>query len=309
MKQFPDVSFYQGEIDWPMMRSKTDTIIIRAGQGDWRDVFFKDNYLSAREYGMLRGIYWFYDDRVSPGDQAELLAGLVGTDLPELEIFCDWERTYGGEFADLRHVVAFMEDVERRLPGVRTGMYTGYYWFVGHSNPIRHFSQYMYLKNRPLWLAWYTSSVANVIVPAPWSRASWVYWQFGTPVVDWGQETWEIDMNYFLGDPILFYNRVKQGDTMYSGRTNQVAKVWDRVNGSQIDDIPSGTTVIGYGPVGDFVQLTSPVAGYTKKIWLSNYAEIVVEPPPPPPPPDPEPTGHTIEVIVDGVVVYRQVLL
>ena len=71
--EFPDVSFWQGVIDWRKMGS---AVIIRAGQNVWVDTKFETNRTEAVARGMAWGVYWFYDDRVSPGAQADTLARL-----------------------------------------------------------------------------------------------------------------------------------------------------------------------------------------------------------------------------------------
>lgn len=193
--QFPDVSFYQKEIDYEIMRTKTRAIILRAGQGTYPDIQFERNYAEAKRTGLLVGVYWFYDDRVDPREQAEtLLRVLMGKKI-DMEVFIDWENTYGGQFKGLQNVVSMMQLVEGL--GYRVGIYTGYYWFRGNSNSIANASQYNYLKNRPLWLGWYTNNPDNVLIPAPWSTL--VHWQWGTPTLAWGQKTQEIDMNFFNG--------------------------------------------------------------------------------------------------------------
>lgn len=200
--QFPDVSFYQSEIDYRVMRVQTDAIIIRLGQNLWVDDQFERNYLEAKKNGMRVGGYWFYDDRVSPRAQAEIILSLLEGKKFELELYIDWENSYGGEFRGLQNVVAMMEllDKAKELGLIQVkdiGLYTGYYWFRGNSNPITNASHYNYLKNKPLWLAWYTSNPLLVLIPAPWSEL--MLWQWGTPVWYWGQQTKEIDMNWFNG--------------------------------------------------------------------------------------------------------------
>lgn len=226
-KEFPDVSFYQGEIDWDIMRSKTDTVIIRVGQNLWPDSKFQINWDAAKARGMKRGAYWFYDDRVSPGVQAQLVADLLQIDQPEMELWCDWEKTYGGSFSGLKNVVAFMQAVEQTLLSTSVGMYTGYYFFREHSNAIVNASQYNYLKTKPLWLAWYTSNPAEVKIPAPWTDLD--LWQWGTPAVgaQYGVQSVEIDMNWFNGtladfedqygetSMSLTYHKVKATSTPY----------------------------------------------------------------------------------------------
>jgi GH25 family lysozyme M1 (1,4-beta-N-acetylmuramidase) len=211
-KKFPDVSFYQGSIDWDVMRSKTDTVVIRAGQNTWADSMFQTNYQAAKARGMLRGVYFFYDDRASPGAQADTLITLIADDLPEMEIWCDWENSYGGAFGGLKNVVAFMQRVEQTFPSARVGMYTGYYWFLEHSNAVTNYSQYQYLKERTLWLGYYANAI-QVRIPAPWTALT--VWQYGTPPEghEYGVATYEIDLNFFNGTTDEFYLRYGAAET------------------------------------------------------------------------------------------------
>lgn len=203
-KDVPDISLHQKEIDFDVMQSKTDSLIMRSGQRTWPDEQFKRNYGETKQRGMIRGIYDFYDDTASPKTHVDRIINTIGTDLPEMEIYIDWERSYGGQWKGLPYVVATMQSLEDRL-GVEAGLYTGYYWFRANSNPIAHASQYKYLKTKPLWLAWYTNNPADVLIPAPWTHLTW--WQYGTPVEDYGQQTFEIDKNYFNGTLSQFYSR------------------------------------------------------------------------------------------------------
>ena len=200
-EELSDVSFWQGVIDWAKMRTKARKVIIRAGQNLWEDIKFYSNYSAAKVQGFQRGIYWFYDGRVSPGAQAVVLVRLIKDDRPELPVFIDWERNFGGSHEGLKNVVAMMQEVERLLPGVTVGLYTGFYYFSENSNPIMHKAQYAYLAARPLWLAFY-APLSDVRIPKPWLKMK--YWQWGTPPVglDWGVQSKELDMNQDLdGDP------------------------------------------------------------------------------------------------------------
>lgn len=307
-KKFPDLSFYQGVINFQFLRQKTDTAVFRAGQNLWVDTQFVTNYAKAKAQGMLRGVYWFYDDRVSPGAQAEKLCELIKDDLPEMEVWADWERSYGGKFGGLKNVVAFMEAIERTLP-VKVGMYTGYWWFVENSNALRNASQYNYLKNKPLWLAWYAAASA-VKVPAPWTKLD--LWQYGTPDEYWGQVSIEIDMNFYNGTIAEFYQRYslevvaeptgEQG--MYRGTTPVNIDVWDEPGGSKVGIIRAGSTVSGDDPVSDWVRLNHQINGhnvYTKRALLGSWYQRVVVTPPPPPSEDPTITlKHTIKIYRDG---------
>jgi len=207
-KEFPDVSFYQGRMDWAKFRSKTDAVIIRVGQNLWEDEQFDRNYSQAKLQEILRGLYWFYDDRITPRAQADKFFSIVGNnDLPEMEIWTDWEKTYGGRYSSISHVVEFTACLEQYYPTCTVGTYSGYYWIREHSNPITNASQYRFLGDRPLWEAWYTDNPANVKIPLPW--LSLLVWQKGTPVLDYGQETKEIDMNVINLTLEQFYQRYR----------------------------------------------------------------------------------------------------
>lgn len=196
--EFPDLSFWQGDVDYEIMSTKTDAIIIRAGQNTWVDTRFEENYAEAKRAGLLVGIYWFYDGRASPGEQAELLISLLRNKKLELEVYIDWEHNYGGAHEGLKNVVAMMQVVEQEGLDIKgVGLYTGYYFFRANSNPIANASQYNYLKTKPLWLAWYTTNPSDVLIPAPWTSLN--IWQWGTPDVEWGQQSEELDMNFFNG--------------------------------------------------------------------------------------------------------------
>lgn len=195
---FPDVSFYQGDINWDIMSAHTRAIIIRASQQVWPDSKFLVNWSAAKQKGLLRGLYHFYDGRAAPKDQAATVEKLVKDDLPEMEIWVDWERNYGGRWEGLKNVVAMMQRLEELLPGVEVGMYTGYYFMIANSNAILNSSEYKYLATKPLWLAQYVAPTSKLLIPAPWTQPPRVH-QYGTPVVGraYGTQSLELDMNRY----------------------------------------------------------------------------------------------------------------
>lgn len=255
--QFPDVSFYQGDINYTIMCMETDAIILRAGQNTWTDSKFERNYTEARKCNKKIGVYWFYDGRASPGEQAELLLSLLAGKKMDMEVFIDWEHNYGGRYEGLPNVVAMMQVVE--AAGYRVGLYTGYYFFRANSNSITHANQYRYLKQRPLWLAWYTNNPANVLIPAPWLTLT--HWQFGTPIIDWGQESKEIDMNFFNGTRLEF--NIHYGETMATFaelKSNTTANRTIR-KGTAYPQVPH--IYGGY--------LSTLIAGEIKRVGVNDY--------------------------------------
>lgn len=223
---FPDVSFYQKEINFDTMKSKTDYIILRAGQKSWVDIQFNRNKSECERLSIPYGIYWFYDDRDSPEAQAQLCNSLIHGYKP-LEIWCDWENTYNGNYKGIKNVVTFMQELER-LSGMEVHMYTGYYWFMENTSTLLNFKQLSYLKGKKLWLAAYTKTNAPIgeeyiKIPRPWTGMD--IWQYGTPAIgkEYGVMTEEIDMNKRIGTqpiPPMFDNRktIVRGGFTYEER-------------------------------------------------------------------------------------------
>jgi GH25 family lysozyme M1 (1,4-beta-N-acetylmuramidase) len=204
----PDVSFWQDRDDTPqkidfqkMKANGASGVIIRAGQGNWDDEDFADYWWAAR--GVLpRGVYWFYDSRSSPAAQAARLVALIKADMPEMEVWCDYEEVYGGPFAGWKNFAAFMAEIERLLPGVKLGVYTGYFYWLDHSpNPIKDKASFEWFAKYPLWLAWYNPNPVYVKIPKPWT--SLLYWQFVAKSgkgLAYGVESLDIDLSWFNGD-------------------------------------------------------------------------------------------------------------
>lgn len=189
-EELGDVSFYQKGMKWDVYKQKHRAAIIRIGQNVWQDPEFDTNYTQAKANGIALGGYFFFDGRATPAQQADVIVKAMAGKSFELELYIDFERNYGGQYEGLANAVKLMQLVEQA--GVKckaVGMYTGYYYFLDNHTTT---SFDVYLRQRPLWLAWYASPTV-VKVPAPWTE--WNLWQWGTPVINVGQPTAEIDMN------------------------------------------------------------------------------------------------------------------
>lgn len=200
--QGADVSFYQDDNTTPqkinfdkMVEQGADFVIIRAGQNAWIDPDFSYNWPKAKQSGLPRGAYWFYDSRYDPIKQAELFASLFVDDKPELRLWLDLEENYGGFYKGHVYWKRFLVRLRELLPSVMIGIYTGYY-FISGKIPT---SEHTFFKQFPLWLAWYTTNPEDVLVPIPWTSVE--FWQWGTPTwgIAWGCESIEIDMNRYNG--------------------------------------------------------------------------------------------------------------
>lgn len=328
-KKYPDVSFYQGVIQWDLMRGMTDAVIIRAGQNNWVDTQFVRNWAEARARGTLRGVYWFYDGRRSPTDQADLLVSLIKNDPPEMDIIFDWETNYGGAYEGIKNVVAMMKRVEALMAGKYVAMYTGYYWFIQNSNPLTHAAEYAYLKTKGLHLAWYTNDASLVKVPPPWN--SLFLWQFGTPAegAAYGCAIPNIDMNYFNGTLSEFTARYgvsttppPPGATMNGtakengGRIGNIRTTPSRY-GNTVATSPAGVTI-------QFVKIVNSidVGAYAADEWFElpdgrflNYIisgqkyftilSMPTETPPPPPPTPATPSIYISHTFTDALSVTQ----
>lgn len=218
-EHFGDVSFYQAGMNWDTYALNARAAIIRIGQNTWPDTSFVTFYNEAKAREIALGGYWFFDGRASPDQQLAVIKSQMSGRSFELELFVDWERDYGGAYEGLPRVVELMQKIE--AAGIQckaVGMYTGYYWFVEHSSAAVNAAQYTYLKQRPLWLAWY-SSASVVKVPPPWS--DWTHWQYGTPPLKWGQPTVEIDANYFNGSKAKFEEKYLGGTVPTEDTTSE----------------------------------------------------------------------------------------
>lgn len=203
--KLPDVSFWQDDpttsqgINFQKMAGMTRGVIIRAGQGNYKDVKFDTSWNAARQAGLIRGSYWFYDSRVSPKRQAETWVQIMGSDRGEMEMWCDFEDRYGGPFTGWRHWYDFMERIKALLPNQKLGVYTGYYYFLEFAAGVNYFAQY------PLWIAWYNPG--EPLIPPIWD--DWTYWQFtsnGDGAL-FGVESKDIDLSYFNGTEADFLTR------------------------------------------------------------------------------------------------------
>lgn len=216
MITIPDVSFYQDDdttsrmIDFKKLRVSSPAVIIRAGQNTWIDSDFKANWAAAREAGLKRGSYWFYDSRSIPKSQAQLWASALGEDLGELPLWCDFEEKYGGAYSGWKHWYDFMAELQRLLPTKDLGVYTGYYYWVENTtqagippSSLEWFGKF------PLWVARYNAT--EPLIPKPWT--DWTFWQY-TDKGDgslYGVESANIDLNYFNGSEEEFCKRFPDG--------------------------------------------------------------------------------------------------
>jgi len=303
---FADVSFYQAGMDWS--RYPHRAAIIRIGQNVWKDSSFETFYTEAKNNGKALGGYWFYDDRVSPLQQANVIIGAMMGKSFEMELFVDYERSYGGAYQGIGNVIALMQQIEaNNVKCKAVGLYTGYYYFLDNAHPT--ITQSNYLAARPLWLAWYAAP-GTVRVPPPWMN--WTHWQYGTPVADWGQPTQEIDANRHNGSANDFENRYLGGSvppnggtvkTYYLTVTADPAKQFANPDGS-VDvgpNLQKGSTFTSTSTNG--VTYRNDASGrYVKvtHVHLDKVVDVPIDPPP-----DPTPPPADVPAYVDATATLK----
>ena len=216
----PDVSFYEDDdstpegIDFEKLKENSDFVIIRVGQNQWIDSDFRSNWAAAKQVGLPRGSYWFYDSRIEPQRQAELWADALKDDPGELPLCADFEENYGGPHAGWRKWYTFLEHLKNLMPEQEIVIYTAYfYWIQNAPSASTNASSLEYFRQYPLWIANYNVSTPSI--PAPWGEDEWLWWQYtahGDGTI-YGVESKNIDLNYFNGDLAAFRARFNLSDT------------------------------------------------------------------------------------------------
>ena len=201
-----DISFYQNNIETPKridfvkMHTLAEFVIIRAGQNLWMDRDVKWNWSDAKQAGIPRGSYWFYDSRANPKWQAELWVKTLGGDLGELPMFLDLEETYGGPYGGWRSWRVFLDHLKTLVGDKEIGIYTGYYYFKDNTpGEVSMRSELEYFHQYPLWIANYSNP--KPLIPFPWEDNKWLLWQY-TAIgagAAFGVESKGIDLSYFNG--------------------------------------------------------------------------------------------------------------
>jgi GH25 family lysozyme M1 (1,4-beta-N-acetylmuramidase) len=299
LKTIPDISFWQDKnttargVDFVQMKKQVDGVIIRAGQNTWADEDFAYNWQAAKAAGLKRGSYWFYDSRSTPQQQADIWRSKIGNDLPELGLWIDLEESYGGAYGGETNWQKFAELIKSYFRNTPIGIYTANWWWQSQAVLMP-----LYWGTFPLWVSQYTSSPLYVTLPAPWRNIGAVLWQY-TATGDgalYGVESAEIDLNYTsqkfhdlfgaVTPPPIGENKMQTWTLTATTTSLKIHGVLDSVSGwIHIDHL---TRAAGNIDVIDG--------------WCSGnvaYVQLIAEPPP---------ANHTVEVIVDGVSVYKTVL-
>ncbi|MCB9627464.1 MAG: glycoside hydrolase family 25 protein [Sandaracinaceae bacterium] len=192
-----DVSKWQGAIDWTKVADAGIAYaFIRTSYGlTGVDPYFDANWAAARDAGVLRGTYHYFNPAYSGADQARnMLAQFDDAgDLGELPLVVDVEESSGAPSPATyaSRVLDFVDTIEAET-GRRPMIYTGgYFWdtYVGSAA----------LADLPVWVAHYFNDRTTAHCPnTPNAWAAWTFWQYSEMGVVSGVSG-GVDSNVFDG--------------------------------------------------------------------------------------------------------------
>ena len=108
----PDVSFWQGEIDFARTKAAGAAgVIIRAGQRTWIDSQFKVNWQKAKEAGLPRASYFFCSKYAKGKNQAVTYWDIVKNDVGEGFLCADYET---GAWLDWNELYNFIYELQQK---------------------------------------------------------------------------------------------------------------------------------------------------------------------------------------------------
>lgn len=188
-----DISKWQGDVNFDLLKSAIDFVIIRSSYGNgYTDPKFIRNRDEARRVGLLRGFYHYaYPTYNSPESEADWFTRVVGQLKNGEILFLDFEEKYSDPVGWSKR---FLAKLEANFGGYKPVIYMSES-FVKASNwtPV-------YQANHGLWVARY--GVNNGQVPdlelytKPWPTAA--FWQYTSKGSVAGVNG-DVDRNIFYG--------------------------------------------------------------------------------------------------------------
>ncbi len=166
-----DVSRYQGEIDWKAVSqmnirsTKISFVFIKASEGEaLRDAFFHYNWQYAKEYGIIRGAYHFYNPDINSGKQADLFISQVALEQGDLPPVLDIEKLGKYPLSNLHKGLKNWLNIIEKHYRIRPIIYTNQNFYRDYLQG--HFEDY------PFWVARYGN-----IPPSYPKNKHWTFWQ------------------------------------------------------------------------------------------------------------------------------------
>ena len=191
-----DISSYQDDVDWAKVATVKKFAFIRVSHGTTtKDEKFQRNWRLAKESGVIRGAYHYFQPDQDFQEQVDYFISSIGRlsvgDLPpvlDLEEPELWEQIPQKERVPL--VLKFLDALEHAF-GVVPFVYTSER-FV---NEVLGVANVAPLKRYRLWIARYR--VAQPSIPEPWT--SWLVWQYSNTGRTPGVVTGDCDLDAFNG--------------------------------------------------------------------------------------------------------------
>jgi GH25 family lysozyme M1 (1,4-beta-N-acetylmuramidase) len=163
-----DVSYYQGDIDWPTVKAAGMVFaFIRVSDGDdFLDPKFASNWSGANSAGVVRGTYQFFRPEQDATAQANLLLSNMGALQPgDLPPTLDVEVVDGESYSTIANGISTWVSVVEQATGTTPIVYTspGFWVELGEGS-----------QDTSLWVAnW---GVSSPELPSSWSN--WTFWQY-----------------------------------------------------------------------------------------------------------------------------------
>lgn len=185
-----DVSHHQGDIRWDKVKATEKQeypirfVFMKATEGgDYKDRRFDENFSRAREVGLMRGAYHFYNPNSDPIRQADFFISQVKLEKGDLAPVLDIERKPRNKAQLQADLVKFLNRLEQHY-GVKPIIYTSYKYMTRYLD-APEFAKY------PLWIAHYYVEALSYEGP-------WQFWQH----TDYGSVPGieeSVDLNVFNG--------------------------------------------------------------------------------------------------------------
>lgn len=171
-----DISVHQGAIDWQeVQKSNFQFVFIKATEGmDFKDTYFRENWVNAKKIGLVRGAYHFFTFRSAGSDQARNFTDSVPREDGCLPPVIDIE--FGGNSKvipdrakfnrELQDFITIIEEHYRQKPifYVTYEAYDKYITgdYAEYKIWIRDILKYPRLKDKRDWVLWQYSSRGRV---------------------------------------------------------------------------------------------------------------------------------------------------
>lgn len=259
-----DVSRYQRDVDWPVVKEAGISFAIaKASESTFMDPKFTRNWPGMKQAGILRGAYHFFRPSQDPLKQADFFAKTLEADPGEIPPVLDVEGDDGLTNVSLiRSVEACLTRIEQRL-NRRPMIYTrAGFWNQKLWDRPGHYPDWA--PGYKLWVAHYTTA-PKPLLPKSWTN--WDIWQYTETGTVNGVTSGKVDRNRFNGT---------EADLLvWAGLTPPVVEVdilaiyFQALNGGDFD------ALLGlYQPAAAYVTAQQTISGADAlRLWYQDLLQ------------------------------------